>query len=63
MLNCIANRHAKREQYHLRNDEECRSKDNVANRPSVVERAEDENKLRDNVDDRTNERPEEIDNP
>jgi hypothetical protein len=47
----------------LCNREECGAEDDVANRPAVIERAEDEHELRDSVDDGADERPEDVDDP
>jgi hypothetical protein len=45
MLNGITDRNAERKQQNLRNDKEGCAKENIADGPSVVERAEDKDKL------------------
>lgn len=61
MLNRIANRHAEREQQHLRTSKERRAKDDIADRPPVLERAEDEDELQDDIDGNADDRPDQID--
>lgn len=63
MLDRVADRGTEREQKHLRDREEGGAEDDVANRPTVIERAEDKHELRDRVDDCADERPEYVDDP
>jgi hypothetical protein len=49
MLDGITDRNAERKQQNLRNDKEGCTKENIADGPSVVERAEDKDKLRDDI--------------
>ena len=56
----IADVYTESKEEHLPNGEERGAKDDVANRPSVVERAENENELKDDVYDGTNERPKNV---
>ena len=57
VLDRVAYIDGKREQNDLCNREECGAEDDVANRPSVFQRTEDENELRDDIDDGTNQGP------
>jgi hypothetical protein len=63
MLDGIANRNAERKQKHLRNDKEGGAKEDITDGPSVVERAEDEDKLGDDVDGGTDYWPENVYDP
>ena len=63
MLDGVAYRCAEREQDDLRNREERRTEDNVSNWPAVLKRAEYEDELRDDVDHRADQRPQDIDDP
>lgn len=57
VLDGVADRHAESEQENLGDGEESSAKNNVTDGPSVVEGAEDKNKLRDNIDNCADERP------
>jgi hypothetical protein len=50
-------------QKNLGNDGKCSAKDNVANRPAIIKGAEDKNELRDNVDNNTDNVPEDVYHP
>lgn len=50
-------------EHDLSNDEEGGTKNNIANRPAVLERPEYQNKLGDDIYDRANERPQNVDDP
>jgi hypothetical protein len=50
-------------QKNLGNDGKCSAKDNVANRPAIIKGTEDKNELRDNVDNDTDNAPEDVDHP
>jgi hypothetical protein len=63
MLDGIADCYAESEKKDLSDCEKRRAKDNVADGPSVVESAEDENQLRDDIDHSTDQRPQDVDNP
>ena len=63
MLDGVAYRRAKGEQEDLCDRKEGSPKDDVANGPSVFQRTEDEDQLRDDVDDCANQRPENVYNP
>lgn len=63
MLDSITDRDAEREQKDLGNSEESSAEDNVTDGPSIIKRAEHEDELRDNIDDGTDKRPEDVDNP
>ena len=63
MLDRITDRHAEREQQHLPPRIKDTAKDDIANGPPVLERAEDEDELRDDVDDGAHERPQNVDDP
>ena len=63
MLDGVTYRHAEREEENLRNGEEGSAEDDITDRPSVLERAEDENELRHNIYGSANERPENVDDP
>lgn len=57
MLDGVTYCYAEGEQENLGNGEEGSAEDNVTNGPPVIEGAEDEDKLRDNVDNSANEWP------
>lgn len=57
MLDGVANGHAESEQEDLGDGEESSAENNITNGPSVVESAEDKDKLRHNVDDGTDDGP------
>lgn len=63
MLNSVADRHAEGEQEDLGDGEESSAKNNVADRPSVIEGTEHENELGHDVDDNADDRPEKVDYP
>ena len=63
MLDRVANGDRERKEDDLRDGEERSAKHNVADRPAVLERAEDEDELRDDVDDGADQRPEDVDDP
>lgn len=63
MLNRVANGYTECEQDDLGNREECSSENDVTDGPSVLECSEDKDKLRNDVDDGANERPENVDDP
>ena len=63
MLDGVADGDREREEDDLRDGEERSAEHDVANRPAVLERAEDEDELRDDVDDGADERPEDVDDP
>lgn len=56
----VADRHAEGEQHDLGDNEECSAKENVANGPSVFKRSEDEDELRNDVNDRADEWPQDV---
>lgn len=61
MLDRITYRHAKRKQQHHAARIKHRAKDDIADGPPVLERAEDEDELRDDVDGNADKWPEEVD--
>lgn len=63
MFNRITNGHAEGEQDDLCNRKECSSENDVTDWPSVLECSEDKDKLRDNINDGANERPENVNDP
>lgn len=63
MLDSIANGDTESEQDDLRDGKECGAENDVSNRPSVLKCAEDENQLRDDVDDCADKRPQDINYP
>lgn len=63
MLDGITYRDAKRKQQDLRDNEERSAKDDITDRPSVVECTEDEDKLGDDVDCCTDDWPEDVYDP
>ena len=63
MLDGVADGDREREEDDLRDGEERGAEHDVANRPAVLERAEDEDELRDDVDDGADQRPEDVDDP
>jgi hypothetical protein len=63
VLDGITNCNAERKQQDLRNDKESRAKEDIADGPSVVKRAEDEDKLGDDVDSGTDYWPEDVYDP
>ena len=63
MLDGVAYRHAEREEDDLRDGEEADAEEDVPDRPSVVERADDDDELRDDVAPDADDWPEEIDDP
>ena len=63
MLDGVAYGNREGEEDDLRHGEERSTKDNVANRPTVLESTEDEDELRDDVDDSADKRPKDVDDP
>ena len=63
MLDSITYRHTERKQEDLRNNEEHCAKNDITNRPSVIECTEDEDKLRDDVDCGADDGPEDVHDP
>lgn len=63
VLDCVAYGRAECEEDDHTNDPKGGAKDDIADGPAVLQRAEDENELRDNVDGHADERPEEVDDP
>lgn len=63
VLDGVTDSNTEREEENLGNSEECRAEDNVADGPAVIEGAENENKLGDNVNDCADEGPENVDDP
>ena len=63
VLDGVADSNREREEDDLRDGEERGAEHDVADRPAVLERAEDEHELRDDVDDDADERPEDVDDP
>jgi len=63
MFDGITYRDAERKEQHLRNDEKRCAKEDITDGPSVVKRAEDKNKLGDNVDGGAYYRPEDVHDP
>ncbi len=63
MLDSITYGDTKREEEDLSDREEGGTKDDIANRPSVVQGSEDKNQLRYNVDHCTDQRPKDVDDP
>lgn len=63
MLDRVAYCHAKRKQQDLADSVKGRAKHNVADRPPVFQRPEDEDELRDDVNNDTDERPEDVYDP
>lgn len=63
MFDGIADRHAERKEDYLRDSEEGGPEKDVTNRPTVFQSAEDEDQLRDYVNDNTDQWPKDIDNP
>jgi len=63
MLDSITDRHAEREQQNLRDCPERSAEDDITNGPAVFKSAEDEDELRDDVDDSTDQWPEDVDDP
>lgn len=61
MFNCITDRHAECEQQDLASSIKYCTKDDIAYWPSVFKCTEDEDKLRDDVDRNTDNRPDDID--
>jgi hypothetical protein len=63
MLDRVADSDAEREQEDLCDGEEGGAENDVTDRPAVVEGAEDEDELGNDVDDGADEGPEDVDNP
>lgn len=63
MLDGVAYGNREGEEDDLRHGEERSTKDNVANRPTVLESTEDEDELRHDVDNTANQWPEDVDYP
>lgn len=63
MLDGVTYGDTKGKQDDLGDGEERGAEDDVSNRPSVLKCAEDKDKLRDDVDNRANERPQDVDDP
>ena len=63
MLDRVANGDRERKEDDLRDGEERGAKHNVADRPAILERAEDEDELGDDINDGINKRPEDVDDP
>ncbi len=63
MLDSVANRCAKGKQDDLCDCEESRAKYNVSNGPTILESAENEDQLRDDVNHRTDQGPEDVNDP
>ena len=63
MLDGVANGDAKGEEEDLSDGEEGDAKEDVAQRPAVVKRAEDEDELGDSIDDDACEGPEDVGDP
>lgn len=63
MFDCITDRNAECKEENLGNDKEGCAKENIADGPSVVERAEDEDELRHDVDGGAYYWPEDVNDP
>lgn len=63
VFHSIANRCREGKEHYLSNDEEGSTKNNIADRPTVLERPENQNKLGDDIYDRADERPQNVDDP
>ena len=63
VLDGVADSNREREEDDLRDGEERGAEHDVADRPAVLKRAEDKDELRDDVDDGTDEWPEDVDDP
>ena len=63
MLDGVADGHTERKQDDLGDGEECSTEDDITDGPAVLKSPEYENQLRHDIDDRTDEWPEDIDDP
>lgn len=63
VLDRVADRGTERKKEHLRDREKGGTEDDIADRPAVIERAEDKHELRDRVNDCADEGPEYVDDP
>jgi hypothetical protein len=63
VLDGVADRGRKCEQEHLCDCEERCTEHDIANRPTIIKRAENEHQLRNGVDDSTHKRPEDVNDP
>lgn len=63
MFDGVADRDTECEKEDLRDDKERSPEDNITDGPTVLERAEDEYELRNNVYGCTDKRPEDVDDP
>jgi hypothetical protein len=63
VLYSVADGSGECKQKNLGNGEKCSAKNNVTNGPAIIEGAEDENELRDDVDDDADNGPEDVDHP
>lgn len=63
MLDGVTDGYAEREEDDLCDGEESHTEKDVANRPSVIKSSDNKDELEDDVDDDSDERPQDIDDP
>jgi hypothetical protein len=63
VLDSVADGSRECKQKNLGDGEECSAKDDIADRPTVIEGAKDEDELGDDVDDDANDGPQDVDHP